>query len=190
MRLFYYAGHGVQLKGRNYLIPTDAQILSEEDVADESADLSALLERMGEFRKGLNILILDACRNNPFTNLTVASKDGRVLKFRGNISSGLAQVSAPQGSLVAFSTAPGSISMDGGNGSNGLYTKHLLNNIMEPGLPVEQLFKRVRMAVAQETKRMQIPWENSSLMGDFCFRTAGDQGCGGGAALTRVRARP
>jgi uncharacterized caspase-like protein len=80
-------------------------------------------------------------------------------------------MSAPQGTLIAFSTAPGSVALDGSGASNSLYTKHLLANITLPGMPVEQLFKRVRIAVSQETKRMQIPWESSSLMGDFCFKS-------------------
>jgi uncharacterized caspase-like protein len=177
VRLFYYAGHGVQVQGRNYLIPVDAELRSEEEVAFKSADVNELLERLGQLREGLNIMILDACRNNPFANLNFVGPDGRLVRFRGAGRPGLAPVDAPAGTLVAFATAPGSIAMDGGRQSNSLYTRHLLSHITVPGLPVEQLFKRVRIAVAQETKWLQVPWESSSLMGDFCFRTPPDGLC-------------
>jgi uncharacterized caspase-like protein len=177
VRLFYYAGHGVQVKGKNYLIPVDANIQTEEDITLKSADVTELLERLGRLQTGLNMVILDACRNNPFANPGLIGSDGRLVRFRGNAPAGLAQLEAPQGTLVAFATAPGGVAMDGNNFSNSLYTKHLLANIQAPGLPVEQLFKRVRIAVAQETKRLQVPWESSSLMGDFCFKPNGDGVC-------------
>lgn len=183
VRLFYYAGHGVQVKGRNYLVPVDVEALNEDELVARSADLNGLIDRLSEFRKGLNLLILDACRNNPFTSMTLATADGRVLRFRGAVGSGLAVPPSAEGTLVAYATAPGAIAMDGANAANGLYTRHLLANIETPGLTVEQLFKRVRMAVATETKRMQIPWENNSMMGDFCFKTAPGGRCGGDAGL-------
>lgn len=182
VRLFYYAGHGVQVGGRNYLIPVDVELRSEEEIAFKSADVSELLERLGQLNEGLNIMILDACRNNPFSNLSFVGPDGRLIRFRGAASSGLAPVDAPAGTLVAFATAPGAVAMDGTNQSNSLYTRHLLDNIGVAGLPVEQLFKRVRIAVAQETRRLQVPWESSSLMGDFCFRTPPDGRCAYGSA--------
>ena len=177
VRLFYYAGHGVQVKGRNYLIPVDAELRSEDEIAFKSADMNELLERLGQLRDGLNIMILDACRNNPFANLNFVAPDGRLVRFRGAANSGLAAVDAPAGTLVAFATAPGAVAMDGGNQRNSLYTRHLLDNIDAVGLPVEQLFKRVRVAVARDTRRLQVPWESSSLMGDFCFRTRADGQC-------------
>ena len=183
MRLLYFAGHGVQVKGRNYLVPVDMQAESEEDVMTRGADLNGLIERLSEFRNGLNIVILDACRNNPFASMTMATADGRLIKFRGATPSGLAAARAPEGTLVAYSTAPGAIAMDGANASNGLYTRHLLANIQTPGLTVEQLFKRVRLAVAVETKRMQVPWESNSVMGDFCFKPGSDGRCGGSDAV-------
>ena len=178
VRLVFYAGHGVQVRGKNYLVPVDTDLLSEEEVPAKSADLTGLLERLGELESGVNIVILDACRTNPFANLTIAAADGRALKTRGAARLGLAQVSAPQGTLVAFSTAPGSTAIDSGKAPNSLYTKHLLANLSMPGLPLEQMFKRVRIGVAQETKRAQVPWENSSLMGDFCFKTLPGSKCG------------
>jgi uncharacterized caspase-like protein len=180
VRLFYYAGHGVQVQGRNYLIPVDAELRSEDEIAFKSADVGELLERLGQLREGLNIMILDACRNNPFANLSFVGPDGRLVRFRGATRGGLAAIDAPAGTLVAFATAPGAVAMDGGNQSNSLYTRHLLANIGAVGLPVEQLFKRVRVAVAQETRWVQVPWESSSLMGDFCFTTSPDGQCAGG----------
>jgi uncharacterized caspase-like protein len=185
VRLFYYAGHGVQVKGKNYLIPVDADIQGEEEIPAKSADVTEVLERLGQLRTGLNIVILDACRNNPFATVGFVGPDGRLVRFRGAaaVRPGLAQVDAPAGTLVAFATAPGAIAMDGGNLPNSLYTKHLLANIATPGLPVEQMFKRVRVGVAQETNRQQVPWESSSLMGDFCFRTPPGGKCFAGENL-------
>lgn len=183
VRVFYYAGHGVQVKGKNYLIPVDADVTSEDEIQTKAADVNELIEKLGQITTGLNILILDACRNNPFVNTTTVGPDGRRVKFRGTGQPGLAQVAAPQGMLVAFSTAPGAIAMDGGNMQNGLYTKHLLANIGVAGLPVEQMLKRVRIAVVQETQRLQVPWESSSIMGDFCFRAAPGGKCIPGDAM-------
>lgn len=177
VRLFYFAGHGVQHRGRNYLIPTDAEIKSEDDIPNRAADLNELIERLGQFSGGLNVIILDACRNNPFSGLTAIGPDGRAIRLRGGGAAGLARVEAPQGTLIAYATAPGGATQDSENAPNGLYTKHLLQHIATPGLPVEQLFKRVRIAVAEESGRRQVPWENSSLMGDFCFRPSAQGRC-------------
>jgi len=170
VRLIYYAGHGVQVRGRNYLLPVDAQIQSEDEVAGRSADVNELLERMSTIRHGINIVILDACRNNPFSGGEIVGPDGRRLKFRGATPAGLAPVDAPIGTMVAFSTAPGGVALDNPGARNSLYTRHLLEHIQAPGLPIELLFKQVRLGVARETGRVQVPWESSSLTGDFCFR--------------------
>ena len=113
---------------------------------------------MGRANSTLNLVILDACRNNPFTR-----------SFRAQIN-GLAHMEAPSGTLIAFATSPGSVAADG-DGANSTYTKHLLANIAAPGVPVEIALKRVREGVSRETLGRQIPWESSSLMGDFYFRT-------------------
>ncbi|MBV8031509.1 MAG: caspase family protein [Betaproteobacteria bacterium] len=154
--LFYYAGHGIQLKGRNYLVPVNAEIDREGDVEDQAIDANLVLERMDEAHNTLNLVILDACRNNPFAR-----------SFR-SASRGLAQMDAPSGTLIAFATAPGSVAADG-DGKNGLYTQHLLANINRPGLPIEQLFKEVRIGVTRDTQDRQVPWESSSLKGNFFF---------------------
>jgi uncharacterized caspase-like protein len=169
VRLVFYAGHGVQLKGRNYLLPVDTEITAEDEVASKSADLNELLDRLGASKQGINIVILDACRNNPFSGSDIVGPDGRRLKFRGATPAGLAPVEAPLGSMIAFSTAPGGVALDNPGESNSLYTKHLLASMQSPGLPIELLFKQVRLGVARETGRVQVPWESSSLTGDFCF---------------------
>jgi uncharacterized caspase-like protein len=169
VRLVFYAGHGVQLKGRNYLLPVDTEITAEDEVASKSADLNELLDRLGASKQGINIVILDACRNNPFSGSDIVGPDGRRLKFRGVTPAGLAPVEAPLGSMVAFSTAPGGVALDNPGENNSLYTKHLLASMQSPGLPIELLFKQVRLGVARETGRVQVPWESSSLIGDFCF---------------------
>ena len=179
VRVLFYAGHGVQVKGRNYLLPVDTEIRAEEEVAAKSADLTELLDRLAALQQGINIVILDACRNNPFSGAEILGPDGRRLKFRGATPSGLAPVEAPLGSMVAFSTAPGGVALDSPSEKNSLYTKHLLASMQSPGLPVELLFKQVRLSVAKETGRVQVPWESSSLTGDFCFRTMAGGVCSG-----------
>lgn len=154
--LFYYAGHGMQSGGRNFLIPVGAQIEAEGDLVLEGLDLNSVLEQMGMAQNRLNIVILDACRNNPFTR-----------SFRSGVQ-GLAQVNAPAGTFIAYATAPGQTASDG-KGQNGLYTQELLANMREPGLPIEEVFKRVRVQVKQKSNGTQIPWDASSLEGSFSF---------------------
>ncbi len=154
--LFYYAGHGMQVRGRNYLIPVNADIQREDEVEDQAVDANFVLTKMDTAKNALNIMILDACRNNPFHR-----------SFR-SAAQGLAQMEAPSGTLIAFATAPGSVAADG-DGENGVYTKHLLQQVRQPGVPVEQLFKQVRNGVMADTKERQVPWESSSLRGDFYF---------------------
>lgn len=159
--LFYYAGHGIQVKGRNYLIPVDAVLETEADVEFEALDLGRVLSKMEDARCPLNIVVLDACRDNPFSR-----------SFR-SVSKGLALVDAPRGTLLAFATAPGSVAADG-EGRNGIYTKHLLANIERPDLSIEEVFKQVRIGVVDDTDGRQTPWESSSLMGSFHFQPDAD----------------
>ena len=156
--LFYFAGHGVQVEGRNYLIPIDARIESESDVKYEAVDAGRILGKMEDAENRLNIVILDACRNNPYARV-----------FRSD-QSGLARMDAPTGSLVAYSTAPGEVAADGPD-RNGIFTKYLIQHMMTPNLSIEQVLKRVRIDVARQTNGRQIPWEYSSLMGDFYFKS-------------------
>lgn len=154
--LFYYAGHGMQIKGRNYLIPVSASIEHEDEVAYAAVDAQAVLDKMESAGNGANIMILDACRNNPFVRST---RSGQV---------GLAQMDAPVGTLVAYATSPGAVASDGA-GRNGLYTQHLLNAMRQPGNKLEDVFKQVRAGVRKDSQGKQIPWESTSLEGDFYF---------------------
>jgi hypothetical protein len=156
--LVYYSGHGIEVRGQNYLIPVNADIKRSDEIADQSINMGLILEKMETAQKGVNILIVDACRDDPF---------GR--SFRSS-SMGLAQVDAPRGTIVAFATSPGKVAADG-EGRNSPYTKNLVKTIQLPNLPIEQVFKQVRRAVQDETKNQQTPWENTSLSGDFYFST-------------------
>jgi hypothetical protein len=169
--LFYYAGHGMQLKGSNYLIPVDTEIQSEDEARYMAIDANQVLDKMEQAGNRLNIVILDACRDNPFAR-----------SFRSK-QSGLAQMDAPSGMLVAFATAPGAVAYDG-DSVNGVYTKHLLRSLTIPGLPIELVLKRVREGVSQETGQKQIPWESSSLLGDFYFKAATPSQAGGAIGQT------
>lgn len=154
--LFYFAGHGIQIAGRNYLIPIDANVDSESDIKFETVDAGRILGKMEDAGNGINIIILDACRNNPFKS-----------KFRA-MKEGLAKMEAPTGSILAYSTAPGSVAADG-DGRNGLYTSKLLKYIKKKGLSIEDCFKKVRIEVMEASAKSQVPWESSSLTINFYF---------------------
>jgi formylglycine-generating enzyme required for sulfatase activity len=147
----------MQVNGRNYLIPVGARIEHEKQVEFESVDMGALLAEMENARNRMNIVILDACRDNPFAR-----------SFRSSVQ-GLASVNAPSGTLIAYATAPGSVANDG-PAAHGVYTGELVKVIQKPGLRIEDVFKQVRSAVREATQGKQIPWESSSLEGDFFFR--------------------
>jgi len=154
--LFYYAGHGIQLQGTNYLIPVGAVVNAEHEVKYEAVDAGRVLSEMEAAGNRVNIVILDACRNNPFTR-----------SFR-SVDRGLKKMDSPKGSILAYATAPGNVAADG-EGQNGLYTSKLLLHMKTPGLPVEQVFKQVRADVMKATGESQVPWESTSLSGDFYF---------------------
>lgn len=154
--LFYFAGHGVQVRGENFLISTDSDIRNEDEVADDGLNANSVLEKMQTAGNRMNLVILDACRNNPFASKSRSAPDG------------LAGMRAPGGSLVAYATAPGSVASDG-PGRNGLYTENLARAIRQPGLPVEEVFKQVRTAVRKQSNNQQTPWENTALEGQFAF---------------------
>ena len=155
--LFYFAGHGVQVRGKNFLIPVDAEIDGEAAVRSEAIDVDQVLEQLGPAR--LSMVILDACRNNPY--------ERRFRSIGGG--GGLAQIDAPTGSLLAYATAPGKVAADG-SGPNGLYTAELLKAMDVPGLKIEDVFKQVRINVLKASNNQQTPWESSSLTGEFFFR--------------------
>ena len=156
--LFFYAGHGIQSKGANYLIPVDADLQSEQQVEYDCVQADRVLGFMEAAGSRINIVILDACRNNPFERSWSRSVSG----------TGLAFMNAPTGSLIAYATSPGRTASDG-SGSNGLYTSALLENIKTPGINILQMFQKVRQSVAAKSGKQQIPWESTSLTADFFF---------------------
>ena len=155
--LFFFAGHGMQVKGVNYLLPVGANIQKEADIEFEAVDAGRVMSEIESAGSRLNIVILDACRNNPFVRGT------------RSVARGLAVMSAPSGTVVAYATGPGEVASDG-DGKNGLYTQELLKNIREPNMKIEDVLKRTRIAVKDKTSGQQVPWENTSLDGDFYFR--------------------
>jgi len=154
--MFFYAGHGMQVNGKNYLVPVDAEIATEQTVRLEAVDVDAVLDQMSAAQARVNIVVLDACRNNPFER-----------RFRGQ-SGGLASMDAPAGSYIAYATAPGKVAADGA-GNNGLYTSELLAALDTPNAKIEDVFKHVRASVMEKSAGQQTPWESSSLTGDFYF---------------------
>ena len=175
--LFYYAGHGMQIKGRNFLIPVRSNIAHEDEVAYTAVDAQSVLDKMESAGSGTNIVILDACRNHPF-----------VRSFR-SAQQGLAQMDAPVGTLVAYATAPGAVAIDSLPGMrNGLYTTHLLEAVRRPGLKVEDVLKQTRNAVLRASGNKQMPWEASALVGDFYFHPPREGAVAGAAAPAAAQA--
>ena len=154
--LFYYAGHGTQIDGRNYLIPVDATVTTASEFIGNSVEVNSVLAQMERARSRVNIIILDACRNNPFIGAR-------------STEAGLASVKGASGTLIAYATAPDSVAADG-EGRNGLYTSQLLNAMRTPGARIEDVFKRVRINVEAKSNGRQIPWESTSLVQEFYFR--------------------
>jgi len=150
---FYYAGHGVQLDGRNYLVPVDAEVGNARDVVLGSVSASDLLQTLELAGGNANVVILDACRDNPFRRAT-----------RG-LSLGLARMDAPVGSIIGYATGPGQTALDG-SGAHSPYTQALADALATPGLAIEQVFKQVRRRVYEGTDGAQTPWEESSLIQD------------------------
>ena len=154
--LFYYAGHGMQIENSNFLIPVDTPLEEEDEVPYESVDVGSVLAKMESAGNSLNLIILDACRNNPFPR-----------RFRST-SRGLARVDAPIGSLVVYATAPGAVAADG-EGRNGVFTGALLEQLRAGGQSLTQTIRRTRAAVVEATNGQQVPWESSSLLHDYYF---------------------
>ena len=153
---FFYAGHGAQLAWKNYLVPVDAVLDRIEDIQTKTVELNSLLEGLIKAQNPMNVIILDACRDNPFGNKVHSQQKG------------LSQFDAPPGSLLAYATSPGNTAADG-EGANGLYTENLLREIKVPDAKIEDVFKRVRLGVRRKSNGAQIPWESTSLEDDFYF---------------------
>ncbi|MEW2914715.1 caspase family protein [Leisingera sp. JC11] len=157
--LFYYAGHGVQSFGSNYLLPVDVALADAADLDLMAIEAQSVLRQMASARNRTNIVILDACRNNPFKAVADLNE------------SGLAEMKAPTGTFLAYATAPGDVALDG-EGENSPFTEALAREIVVPGAPVEQVFKQVRRAVLEQSGGKQTPWDTSSLVSDFAFAAA------------------
>lgn len=153
--LIFYAGHGVQVDGQNYLIPIDAKIKHESDIELEAVSASNLLGGMKHIGNRLNIILFDACRNNPYKS-----------SFRSG-NRGLARMDAPEGSFIAFATSPGEVASDGAGKKNSPFSEALADNLLKPGLTIEQVVKRVGRHVKTVTKGNQLPWYSSSVYTDF-----------------------
>jgi hypothetical protein len=154
--LFYYAGHGVQADGTNYLIPVDAQIESDADLEISAFDAGRVLRGMKDAQNDMNIVILDACRDNPLP------------RGRG-VERGLTRMNAPSGTFIAYAAAPGQTARDGAKGTNGVFTAELVKAMAEPGVPLEEMYKKVIANVKADTHRSQEPWSEASIQGDFYF---------------------
>jgi hypothetical protein len=157
--LFYYAGHGVQSFGTNFLLPVDIELQDAADLSLVGVPAQAVLRQMFSARNRTNIVILDACRNNPFTSVPDLGDNG------------LAEMKAPRGTFLAYSTAPGEVAVDGDTG-NSPFTQALARHLPTPGLAIESLFKTVRNDVLKDTGNLQTPWDTSSLTVDFQFKPA------------------
>ena len=157
----FYAGHGLQIKGENYLPAVDADIQGEEDVPTQSMSTKQLMDVLADAKTRMNLVFLDACRDNPFAR-----------GFRST-SQGLSRENAPSGTLISFATRPGSVAADG-DGQNGLYTSVLLQQIKQSNQPIEQVLKRVVTGVRTRSNGQQEPWMEGSIEGDFCFAKCGD----------------
>lgn len=155
--MLYYAGHGLQLDWRNYMVPVDANLKSAADVQQQTIDLSSVVDIFKAAGNRMNIVVLDACRDNPFGGTTSSAK-------------GLAQLDAPPSTFLAYATAPGNVAEDGDvKSGNGLYTQFLLQELKRPTAKIEDVFKRVRLNVRKQSNGRQIPWESTSLEDDFFF---------------------
>lgn len=186
-RMLYFAGHGAQYRGRNFLIPVDARLRSEDDLPAAAFSVNDLADRLSRFGSGVSVVVLDACRSIP----SLTAPPG--VRMRGTPETlwtpGFSAALAPKGTLIAYSTSPGAVAADSPQQKNGLYTRHLAAHISAPGLPIEEVFKRTRAAVLQESGGTQVPWETSSLVGDFCFSLNSTGRCGAESVSSRLQRR-
>ena len=159
---FYYAGHGVQIDGRNYLLPTGAVLKYQEDVISKAFDVDYLYKELERKRNPVNVIVLDACRDNPLPKSPTRSS-----------LNGLAVTASPNGSLIAYSTSPNQIATDGVGTGNSPYTRALAEEMARPGLQIESVFKRVAARVSNDTKTAQRPWYHTSLTGELVLNPSG-----------------
>jgi len=160
--LFFYAGHGLQVNGRNYLVPIDAKLERSGDLALDAVDVGVVLAQM-EAEKRVNLVLLDACRDNPFSRSLARSMSTG--SRSANIGVGLASIQSAIGTMIAYATQPDNVALDG-EGRNSPFTSALLKHIGTPGLDITTVMRRVRADVIMATREKQVPWDHSSLIGD------------------------
>lgn len=171
--LFFYAGHASQIEGNNYLIPVDALIQAESELKFKGYNIAKLLDFLNQAKNEQNIIVLDACRDNPFagdfksSSRSLSSENRGLVKIK--LNPGLSKLDAPPNTLIAYATAPGKVALDG-EGRNSPYSNALIQSMQSEGLTVEQVFKEVRTRLLDETNGKQIPWESSSLVSEFYFK--------------------
>jgi uncharacterized caspase-like protein len=162
--LFFYAGHGLQVNGKNYLVPIDAKLEYEDSLEFEAVTLKAIL-RLMERETSTNIVFLDSCRNNPLARNLARGMGTRAVA----VGQGMARVETGIGTMIAFATQPGNVALDGNN-DNSPFSKALMSHMATPGLDIANLMRRVRLDVLNETEKKQVPWNHSSLTGSFFFK--------------------
>ncbi len=171
--LFFYAGHGLQINGENFIVPVDASFEKTEDISDQLVSLTKFLSRMEEYTT-TNLIFLDACRNNPLADVIQDQVTaGRSITIDGenqvrSVGQGLAEMKASVGTLIAYATQPGNVAEDG-EGTNSPFTTGILRHISDPGAEIREILTLVRVSVLEETNRRQIPWDHSSLTEEFYF---------------------
>ena len=158
--LFFFSGHGLQIDGENYLAPIDADFSDEKVAKYTSFPMNDILTDMEKVSPKIKIIILDACRSNPYP-----------ATYRGAFTKGLASIYAPKGTIIAFSTSPGETAMDGGGSNHSIYTESLLKHIEDKNIQIEDFFKRVRTSVYALSSGKQLSWEHTSLIGDYYFNS-------------------
>jgi uncharacterized caspase-like protein len=167
--VFFYAGHGMSVNGKNYLIPVDADLKSEADVVFTAIDVDVTLDQTMSDAK-VKLVLLDACRDNPFAQKIRSMKSATRAV---TVGSGLAEMKSGEGTLIAFATSPGQVALDGEKGSNSPFTRALLNHIATPGVEIQQAMTRVRAQVNEETRKQQLPWGHTNLIGSVYLNASG-----------------
>jgi len=176
VRAFYFAGHGTQFRGDNYLVPVDLKLAQESEIRRKAVSLSAFVDSLSAQREAVNFVIVDACRTDPIALLDGPRELSRGIK--NLMQPGFSARIAPRGTVVAYSTSPGALAADSQGHGNSIFTQALTEYLRSPGLTVERMFKQVRARVMRATRNSQVPWESSSLVGDFCFQPNSSGQCG------------
>ncbi len=176
VRTFYYAGHGTQYQGENFIVPVDLEIQQERQIRRKALQLSDIVQSLSAHTSGVNLVIVDACRTDP--SALLARNGSRTRSLDDPLLSGFVPEVVPRGTVISYSTSPGALAADGIGSQNSVFTEALAREMNRPGMPIEDLFKKVRISVMRATRNAQIPWERSSLVGKFCILRDAQGGCG------------